>query len=144
MVIALLAGLDVACLIGALMALTAWKVFGAPGVAVTFVVVADFVGAVPTLRHSWVRPYEETWPAFALSSLSGVMTLLCANFAVLTAVAYPLYIALVDFAITLVLLVRPHRQRANLQPTPHLARSGSRGDGAARHPTAMTPTGRIP
>ena len=111
--------LDVACLLGAFLALGLWGLLNSAAVAAVVIVVTDFVGAIPTFRHSWLRPYEETWLAFVLSGLSGAVALLAANFAVLTAVVYPLYILMANFMIvTLLLLVSPHRARPSDQPCP--------------------------
>lgn len=111
--------LDVACLLGAGMALGLWGLVKSAAVAVVVVVVTDFLGAIPTFRHSWLRPYEETWMAFALSGLSGAVTLLAANFAVLTAIVYPLYILVANFIIvTLLLLVSPYRAGPDGQRCP--------------------------
>jgi hypothetical protein len=111
--------LDVACLLGACLALGLWGLLKSPAIAAVVIVVTDFLGAIPTFRHSWLRPYEETWLAFALSGLSGAVTLLAANFAVLTAIVYPLYILVANFIIViLLLLVSPHRARPNDKPCP--------------------------
>jgi hypothetical protein len=111
-----LAKLDVTCLVGALLALGLWGFLNSPAAAALTIVLTDFLAAIPTLRHSWERPYEETWLAFALSGTSGAVTLLAVNFALLTAVAFPLYIAVVDFTITFLILVSPHRGAANGEP----------------------------
>lgn len=110
--------LDVVCFVGALLALGLWKVLASAAVAALLAVVTDFLAAVPTFRHAWLRPYEETWEAFALTALGGAFTLLVADFGVLTAIVYPLYLALVDFVITLVLLVSPHRHPPSARPSP--------------------------
>lgn len=111
--------LDVACPLGACMAVGLWGLLESPAVAAVVIVVTDFLGAIPTFRHSWLRPYEETWLAFALSGLSGAVTLLAANFGVLTAIVYPLYILVANLIIViLLLLLSPHRARPNDQPCP--------------------------
>lgn len=101
------------------MAVGLWGLLESPAVAAVVIVVTDFLGAIPTFRHSWLRPYEETWLAFALSGLSGAVTLLAANFGVLTAIVYPLYILVANLIIViLLLLLSPHRARPNDQPCP--------------------------
>jgi hypothetical protein len=110
--------LDSACLVGALVALGLWRSLNSPATAAVTIVATDFLAAIPTLKHAWGRPYEETWASFALYGLSGVGTLLVADFAVVTAFVYPLYITLIDFTIALLVLVSPHRVRANGQAHP--------------------------
>jgi hypothetical protein len=110
-------GLDLLCLIGALIALGLWAFLRAPGIAALLIVATDFIAAIPTFRHSWVSPHEETWLEFALSALAGAVTLLAADFAVLTAVAYPLYLFIVNLAMTAIIVASPHRGRASPYPT---------------------------
>jgi hypothetical protein len=112
--------LDVICLLGALMALSLWAVLRSPAIAVCLIVITDMFGAIPTVRHSWLRPHEETWLAFALSGLSGVLILFAADFAVLTAVVFPLYIAFADFLIAAILLLSPNRLHSPTHPSNHI------------------------
>jgi len=107
--------LDIICQAGALVGLVLWLVFNSPAVAVLAAVTIDLVGAIPTFKHSWVKPHEETSITFALSSVGGLLTLLVTESWAVTAVAYPLYIFVVNAVLSAVILLSPHR-RASTEP----------------------------
>lgn len=62
---------DIYCLGGAIVGLVLWLVFNSPAIAVGASVAIDLVGALPTIRHTWQKPYEETWLTFLLGSVGG-------------------------------------------------------------------------
>lgn len=98
--------LDVVCFIGAIVGLLLWWISGSPAVAVIITVVIDLVGAVPSIVHSWKKPYEETWIAFLCSSLGGLATMLATNVWTITAVLYPLYIFVINVIFVVVIVSR--------------------------------------
>lgn len=100
---------DIVCQIAALAGMALWFIFNSPAVAVAAMVAIDLIGCIPTLKHSWFKPYEETWITFALSSLGGILTLLVIGEWSITSAAYPLYIALANNAVALTILLSPHR-----------------------------------
>jgi len=102
--------LDKYCLGGALVGLLLWFVFNSPAIAVLASVTVDLIGAIPTLKHSWQKPHEETWSAFALAAAGGGITVLIAGSWTPTAVAYPLYILVVNIVMTYCILTSPHRK----------------------------------
>jgi hypothetical protein len=104
--------LDIYCLAGAMLGLVLWLVFNSPSIAVIAVVTIDLLGAIPTIKHSWDKPHEETWIAYALSGLGGGITLLLADRWQATAVVYPLYILLINFVLVAIILLSPHRKLA--------------------------------
>jgi hypothetical protein len=104
--------LDIYCLAGAMLGLVLWLVFNSPSIAVIAVVTIDLLGAIPTIKHSWDKPHEETWVAYALSGLGGGITLLLADRWQATAVVYPLYILLINFVLVAIILLSPHRKLA--------------------------------
>jgi hypothetical protein len=106
--------LDVFCLAGAAAGLGTLVLLRSPALATLVTVLTDLVGAVPTVRHSWTRSWEETWSTYALFSVAGALTLLAANPHVFTAVAYPLYLFLFNAGVAaLVLTGRLRRQPAS-------------------------------
>ncbi|HEY5667849.1 MAG TPA: hypothetical protein VIR03_01665 [Candidatus Saccharimonadales bacterium] len=104
---------DVYCLLGALVGLLLWYVFDSPSVAVIAAVAVDFIGAAPTLKHCWQKPYEEAWLTFALAAIAGSITVMIAGSWAPTAIAYPLYIVLVNIVMTCIILASPHRELAS-------------------------------
>lgn len=98
---------DIVCLLGAVTGLVLWQVFDSPTIAVIAVVVIDFIGSLPTLKHSWEKPHEETALAFFLAGIGGLCTFLAAGGSwKVTAVAYPLYIAIINAILVTTILGR--------------------------------------
>jgi len=84
--------LDVICLVGAVVGLTLWLVFNSPSIAVVATIVIDFVGTIPTVRHSYHHPEEETWITFALGVVATIFTLLSLKDYSASAWVYPAYL----------------------------------------------------
>lgn len=102
---------DIYCLLGAGAGLGLWVALDAPAVAMLVMVAIDLVGSLPTFRHAWKKPHEETGITYALCGLSGSITLLLVNGWTITGVAYPIYIILVNGGILLFILSSPHRSK---------------------------------
>lgn len=84
--------LDIACQIVAIVGVLLWISTSQPVLAVLFVILADLIGAVPTYRHIWARPHEETLDTYMLSALSAVVVAISlASFSFINS-GYPVYI----------------------------------------------------
>jgi hypothetical protein len=57
---------DGICQISALAGLTLWLIFNDPALAIIASIAIDFIAALPTFRHSWLQPAEETCRPIAL------------------------------------------------------------------------------
>jgi hypothetical protein len=91
------AALDIACMGGVLLGLILWRVFNSPSLAVWAAIIIDFVGLIPTLKHSWMLPEEETVATYILVFVGGVLTVAASSTISgwsVTSVGYPLYSAL--------------------------------------------------
>lgn len=97
---------DIVCQLSAIVGIILWQIFNSPTIGVVASVVIDFIGSLPTLRHAWLRPYEETWTSFALASLSGVLAILALSAYNWVSLTYALYIVLIDGTVTAVILGR--------------------------------------
>jgi len=97
---------DIACQVGALIGLLLWFIFNSPAIAVIAGILIDLIGSLPTLKHAWEKPAEETWITFMLSGLGAVFTVFAATTTRITALANPLYLVVINFAFTGVLLAR--------------------------------------
>jgi hypothetical protein len=98
--------LDIICQIGALIGLLLWSVFNSPAVAVIATITIDLVGALPSIQHSWATPYEETWSAYCIAGIAGLLTVIAADKWSITAIAYPIYIVVINAVFVLVLIAR--------------------------------------
>lgn len=67
---------DIFCQVGAGIGLLLWLIFNSPLIAITATLVIDGIGTIPTLRHSWSHPEEETALTFLLGVVASILTLL--------------------------------------------------------------------
>lgn len=103
---------DIVCQIAAFVGLALWLIFNSPAIAVLAAVTIDLIGSLPTFKHSWQKPHEETWITYALCGVGGGITVFIAGSWAATAIAYPLYILLVNLVMAAVILASPHRKLA--------------------------------
>lgn len=99
--IAKLDAFDIWCQVGAIVGLVMWLVFNSPIIAITMTIAIDFIATIPTLRHSWALPDEETVLTYALGSLAALFTLLSLNTFNFSGWIYPLYLMLNNAALVI-------------------------------------------
>ncbi len=97
---------DAACQIGALSGFVVWWLFDNPLAAIFLVVVIDFIACLPTLKHAWFDPKEETWATFALSATGAFVAVFALTSFNWTSLLYPVYIVLINLLITSVIVSR--------------------------------------
>lgn len=83
---------DVICQIGALLGFLLWWLFNSPAIAVVASVVIDLIGSLPTIRHAWRNPEEETLFTYELSSLGSFFALLALSTYNWVSLPYVLYV----------------------------------------------------
>ncbi len=97
---------DIACQIGAAIGLVLWWAFNSPAIAVIASVTIDFIASLPTWRHAWLRPSEETWITFLLAGTGALFTVFAAETIRVTSLANPIYLVLINFLLTATILYR--------------------------------------
>ncbi len=97
---------DAICQIGALSGFIFWFLFNSPAAAVIAVVTIDLIGALPTVRHSWLKPDEETWLTFAMAGIGGLLAIFALTTYNWTSLTYAVYIVLINAVITFVIIYR--------------------------------------
>jgi hypothetical protein len=97
---------DVICQVGALFGFVLWAIFNSPAAAVIFAVSIDFIGALPTIRHSWLKPGEETWITFAMAGAGGLLAIFARTSFNWTSLTYAVYIVLINIFISAILIGR--------------------------------------
>ena len=100
---------DGLCQAAALVALTLWLVFNSPTIAIIGAIVIDFIAALPTLRHSWLHPNEETWETFGVLFIASAITLISLSAFSVTSVSFPLYLLLINGSIAGTILISRSR-----------------------------------
>lgn len=116
---------DAFCQLGALAGLVLWAVFNSPAVAIVAAVSIDMIGAIPTLRHSWLAPREETWQTFVFALAGPVLTIASLSTFSVESLLYPAYFVFINAAIAGVVIYRrkqfgvPLSRRAPAHETLH-------------------------
>ena len=100
---------DLFCQIAALLGLPVWLLTRQPGLAIAVELCVDFAGGLPTLRHAWKAPAEETLRTFVLSAAAGLLLLASLRNYNFVAVAMPAYILCFDSAIAFSIIIRRRR-----------------------------------
>ena len=72
-------------------------------------ITVDFIGAIPTIRHSYKKPNEETAAVFLISGVGAVFALLAVEKYNLHSLIFPIYILLAN--VLLVLLITTRRKK---------------------------------
>lgn len=109
---------DVVCQASAIVGLVLWLFFNSPTIAVVASLAIDLVGALPTLKHSWQKPGEETALTFFLAGIGGLCTVLVVESWKITAIAYPMYIAFVNLLTVAIILGRNRKLLQGVPPEP--------------------------
>lgn len=97
---------DVTCQIIALLGIPLWLMTGRPELAVLILLGVDLAGGLPTLRHAWKAPQEETWQTFATSAIGGLLILISLTQYSMVAITMPAYILLFDIAVIAIIFFR--------------------------------------
>lgn len=97
--------LDGMCMTAALAALVLLAGPRDPVQAAALAVAADLAAYIPTIRHAWRAPGEETWPTFAWYGLASALVLAVSPVGFLSS-AYTAYLAVFDTSAALLILAR--------------------------------------
>jgi len=97
---------DIVCLMIAFLGIFLWQTTNEPIIALIASIVADFTGMVPALIKTYKYPETEIWTFYILDTAAGTLNLLAVKYFTIQAVAYPIYIALINLVMVL-LILRP-------------------------------------
>lgn len=103
---------DFYCQIAALLALALWWWTKAPLAALIIFVIVDAIGALPTLRHAWRRPFEETFYTFSFSILGNGLALATIPVYTLSDALVPGYLLVLNTVISGEIYFRKRRLKA--------------------------------
>lgn len=106
---------DAYCQIGAVAGLILWFIFNSPAIAVMASVLIDFVATLPTVKHSWHKPNEETWITFLLAGVAALFTIAAAKEARITSLANPIYLVFINFLIAGILIDKGHTNQSSIK-----------------------------
>jgi hypothetical protein len=100
---------DVICQILAVLGIVVWQITNQPIFAIVIVMGVNLTAALPTFRHAWLQPQQETWQTFAISVLAASITLASIAHYNFISLAYPVYFFVCDGALAIVILARQSR-----------------------------------
>lgn len=100
---------DYVCQVGAVIGLLLWWIFNSPSLAIYAAVIIDFIGALPTVRHSILKPQEETASSYTLSALSALLAIFALTEYNLNSLVYALYILVIDGTIATILIIKQRK-----------------------------------
>lgn len=112
---------DVLCQVGALFGLAFWLAFNSPVIGIIIPIIIDFIGLMPTLRHAWHKPGEETWQTFAIGTVASTLTVVALTRYNVVSLLFPLYIILANSVIVSTVIYRRKRQGLPLGRSPNKA-----------------------
>lgn len=98
--------MDIITLIGALFSLVVWKVTDNPTLGLYASILTDFIGFSPTLVKSYKEPYTESYLFYGCDLVASFFNLLALKSYLMMDLAFPLYIFLVNFTVTVIILIR--------------------------------------
>ncbi|MFC7619441.1 hypothetical protein [Microlunatus sp. GCM10028923] len=101
-----LTAFDFACGAVAVVSLIIWLGLDAAPVAVVFAVLAEAVGAVPTVRKAWRDPWSENAVFYVLVGVNGTLTLLTLINWTPATWGFPGYLVLLSLTMTAVITLR--------------------------------------
>ncbi len=93
-------------LVIAVIGIVVWQVTDSPLAAILIVMMVDVVAYGLTLRKAWRAPRTETLSSWVMSALSGILAVLAVGDAGFTVLIYPLYVAVFDGSVTLIISYR--------------------------------------
>jgi hypothetical protein len=105
---------DGLCQIGAIAGLIFWLVFNSPTIATVSMIGIDIFAALPTFRHSWTEPQEETWQTYALGVLATVLTVASLTHYSINSAVFPVYLLLGNGGLMVTVIYRRVRKGMTL------------------------------
>lgn len=87
---------DIYCLSASVIGLLLWWVFSLPLVALVINILVDFLGALPTIKKSWLKPKEENKFSWTLTQIGSLLNLLAINQFTFGVIIYPVYAFVVN------------------------------------------------
>lgn len=108
--------LDKWCLTVAIISLPIWYISGSALLTLTINIFLDFIGLLPTIKKSYLKPDTESGLAWLLATVAGLLNVLAIDHWILAIAVYPIYLSLLNGFITILLFIG-HPTKTKFQPT---------------------------
>jgi hypothetical protein len=96
--------------VSAVLGLVFWLVFNSPTIGIVVPLAVDFIGGLPTIRHSWLKPAEETWQTFMVGVIAPMFTIASLTRFNIASLAFPLYLFIANTALVIIIITRRKQQ----------------------------------
>lgn len=97
---------DYVCQFGAIVGIILWQIFDSPTIGVVASVTIDLIGGLPTVRHSWQKPDEETWITYAMAGIGGIFAILALSTFNWISLPYAVYIVVINAVLSSIIIYR--------------------------------------
>jgi hypothetical protein len=109
---------DVICQIAAVVGLVLWLLFNSPTIGIVASVLIDFAGALPTFRHMWLKPREETLSTYVIEGVGGFFAIAALSKYTVVSLTYVIYIVVMSLTMAGLITIRrrarvPHSMNKN-------------------------------
>lgn len=91
-----------------------WQTFNMPIIAILCAVLADLFFGIPTIIKAYKNPKSETYLAWLLCSIAGLLSLFAVQSYVITQFLYPLYLFIFDTVIFLIVIIFRNKKIYNI------------------------------
>jgi hypothetical protein len=105
---------DGICQFLAIIGVVLWQLSGNPNVALLFVIVSGEIAAIPTFRHSYNYPNEETLSSFVIASLIAILFVLLAPTISFASLAVPIDLVIGNGIIAMIIYLRRKKLRMSI------------------------------
>lgn len=95
--------LDKLCLVGAGISLLLWWFFDSPILALLFILIIDFLGALPTVIKSYSEPEQESCFSWSIFFIANTLNLIALEKWSIALAAYPFYLFYLSSTLTILL-----------------------------------------
>jgi len=99
---------------GAVVGLVIWLLLSSPTAAIVITMIIDFIAALPTIRHGWLKPGEETWQTFALSGVAAAFVFASLVTYTFADLAFPVYLFFANSLIVAIIIYRRKQKGISL------------------------------
>ena len=106
---------DVICQLIAIIGIILWQASGNPNLALLLVIVSGEIAALPTLKHSYYYPNEETLSSFVVASIIAVIFVLLASSISFASLAVPIDLAIGNGLIAVIIFIRRKKLKLNVK-----------------------------
>lgn len=100
--------LDVFSLMAAIVGVWMLVILKLPAATLLVIIATDVFGTIPTAKHAWLKPYDETLYTFLMFVVADWLILLIANHNIFTGYAWPAYLMAADLLVATFVLFSPH------------------------------------